>query len=239
MGTANDLARTLGIPDDLEAAADVILAGHRRRIDLGTVNGKPFFNVASIGLSAELARELSARPEAALGAARLRARGAPGAGAGPALLGLDQRERRRRSRTRTHADRGRQRPLLRRRHGGRRATPRSTTAISTSTAWSSAPSGRLALMLRSFRSGEHGAWSEVRTAARHRVRDPHPPPAPGQRRRRADRRDAGGLQGATPARSPSSRRPRPPQRRASHLRRRGDSLHDRDASACAFVCMTL
>ena len=50
MGTANDLARTLGIPDELEAAADVILAGHRRRIDLGTVNGKPFFNVASIGL---------------------------------------------------------------------------------------------------------------------------------------------------------------------------------------------
>jgi len=59
MGTANDLARTLGIPVKLEEAADVILAGHRRRIDLGSVNGKPFFNVASIGLSVELARELS------------------------------------------------------------------------------------------------------------------------------------------------------------------------------------
>ena len=59
MGTANDLARTLGVPDDLEAAAEVILAGRRRRIDLGTVNGKPFFNVASIGISVELARELS------------------------------------------------------------------------------------------------------------------------------------------------------------------------------------
>ena len=59
MGTANDLARTLGIPVELEAAAEVIVAGHQRRIDLGTVNGTPFFNVASIGLSAELARELS------------------------------------------------------------------------------------------------------------------------------------------------------------------------------------
>jgi YegS/Rv2252/BmrU family lipid kinase len=59
MGTANDLARTLGIPPDPGAAADVIVAGHRRRIDLGSVNGHPFFNVASIGLSAELARELS------------------------------------------------------------------------------------------------------------------------------------------------------------------------------------
>ncbi|MDB5527113.1 MAG: hypothetical protein JWR51_216 [Devosia sp.] len=59
MGTANDLARTLAIPDDLDAAADIILAGHTRRIDLGEVNGHPFFNVASIGLSADLATSLS------------------------------------------------------------------------------------------------------------------------------------------------------------------------------------
>ncbi|MGP9822246.1 lipid kinase [Salinarimonas sp. NSM] len=59
LGTANDLARTLGIPEDLDAAADVIIAGHTRRIDCGEVNGRPFFNVASIGLSAELARGLT------------------------------------------------------------------------------------------------------------------------------------------------------------------------------------
>lgn len=59
LGTANDLARTLGIPEDLEAAADLILAGRTRRIDCGEVNGRPFFNVASIGLSAELARTLT------------------------------------------------------------------------------------------------------------------------------------------------------------------------------------
>lgn len=55
-GTANDLARTLGIPSDLAAAAAVIGAGRRHRIDLGRVNGKHYFNAASIGLSAEVTR---------------------------------------------------------------------------------------------------------------------------------------------------------------------------------------
>src|SRR5919199_5709794 len=59
-GTANDLARTLAISGDLPQAASVIAAGRRGRIDLGDVNGHPFFNVASIGFSAELARELTA-----------------------------------------------------------------------------------------------------------------------------------------------------------------------------------
>jgi YegS/Rv2252/BmrU family lipid kinase len=58
-GTANDLARTLGIPTDLAAAAAVITAGFKRRIDIGEVNGHPFFNVASLGLSAELAGGLT------------------------------------------------------------------------------------------------------------------------------------------------------------------------------------
>ena len=55
-GTANDLARTLDIPTDLAAAAAVIGAGRRHAIDLGCVNGKYFFNAASIGLSAEVTR---------------------------------------------------------------------------------------------------------------------------------------------------------------------------------------
>jgi diacylglycerol kinase (ATP) len=55
-GTGNDLARTLGIPTALAAAAEVIAAGRRHAIDLGRVNGKHFFNVASIGLAAELPR---------------------------------------------------------------------------------------------------------------------------------------------------------------------------------------
>jgi diacylglycerol kinase (ATP) len=60
LGTANDLARTLGIPADLVAASQVIAAGRTRRIDLGRVNGKHFFNVASLGLSVQVARELDA-----------------------------------------------------------------------------------------------------------------------------------------------------------------------------------
>jgi len=59
MGTANDLARTLGIPADPEEAIRIIAAAKTRFIDLGSVNGKLFFNVASVGLSAELARELT------------------------------------------------------------------------------------------------------------------------------------------------------------------------------------
>jgi diacylglycerol kinase (ATP) len=59
LGTANDLARTLGIPDDAEAAAGVILAGRTRRLDLGCVNGHPFFNVASMGLSVDITRRLT------------------------------------------------------------------------------------------------------------------------------------------------------------------------------------
>lgn len=56
-GTANDLARTLGIPLDFAGAAETIVAGHQRQIDVGMVNGHAFFNAASVGLSSELAQK--------------------------------------------------------------------------------------------------------------------------------------------------------------------------------------
>jgi diacylglycerol kinase (ATP) len=59
LGTANDLARTLEIAPDPVAAARIIAAGWTRRLDLGEVNGKLFWNVASIGLSADLAKEIT------------------------------------------------------------------------------------------------------------------------------------------------------------------------------------
>jgi YegS/Rv2252/BmrU family lipid kinase len=59
LGTANDLARTLGIPADLEVACEIIRAGHKRQIDVGRVNDKHFFNVASLGLSVGITRELT------------------------------------------------------------------------------------------------------------------------------------------------------------------------------------
>lgn len=59
LGTANDLARTLGIPPDLPKACEIIANGQIRRIDLGWVNGKHFFNVASLGLSVKITQQLT------------------------------------------------------------------------------------------------------------------------------------------------------------------------------------
>ena len=59
LGTANDLARSLSLPDDLEQAFQVIADDHRRTIDLGWVNGHYFFNVANIGLGVEITYELT------------------------------------------------------------------------------------------------------------------------------------------------------------------------------------
>lgn len=58
LGTANDLARTLGIPQSLPQACRVIADGYTQRIDLGRVNHKHFFNVASLGLSVQITNQL-------------------------------------------------------------------------------------------------------------------------------------------------------------------------------------
>jgi YegS/Rv2252/BmrU family lipid kinase len=54
LGTANDFARTLGLPADAMEAAEIALIGHEHRIDVGSVNGRPFINVASVGLAAKV-----------------------------------------------------------------------------------------------------------------------------------------------------------------------------------------
>jgi YegS/Rv2252/BmrU family lipid kinase len=59
LGTGNDLARTLGLPEDPEQVAQVILEGRTKKIDVGSVNGQPFFNVASIGLTTEITERLN------------------------------------------------------------------------------------------------------------------------------------------------------------------------------------
>ena len=50
VGTANDLARTLGLPLDARAAAEVAVHGAVRAVDLARVNGRLFCNVAHLGL---------------------------------------------------------------------------------------------------------------------------------------------------------------------------------------------
>ncbi len=59
LGTANDLARTLGIPTDLTTACQIIAGGYQHPIDLGWVNGHYFFNVASLGLSVQITQNLT------------------------------------------------------------------------------------------------------------------------------------------------------------------------------------
>jgi YegS/Rv2252/BmrU family lipid kinase len=53
-GTANLLARNLGIPIDLEAAVDVAVNGGIRAIDVGTLNGERFAVMAGAGFDARM-----------------------------------------------------------------------------------------------------------------------------------------------------------------------------------------
>lgn len=56
LGTFNDLARTLGIPLDVDGACAVIADGRTREIDAARVNGTYYLSEASIGISSRLAR---------------------------------------------------------------------------------------------------------------------------------------------------------------------------------------
>jgi diacylglycerol kinase family enzyme len=56
LGTHNHFARQLGIPQDLAGAVRMLANGHRKRVDLGAVNGRIFLNNASIGFYPSLVR---------------------------------------------------------------------------------------------------------------------------------------------------------------------------------------
>ncbi|MBD0357077.1 MAG: lipid kinase [Rubrobacter sp.] len=59
LGTANDFARTLGIPSDIEGACDAIANGKVVDVDLGLAGENYYVNVASVGLGVEATRALS------------------------------------------------------------------------------------------------------------------------------------------------------------------------------------
>jgi YegS/Rv2252/BmrU family lipid kinase len=182
LGTANDLARTLGLPTEIDAALRVIAEGKIRSIDVGLVNDLMFFNVASVGLSAELAQELTGDIKRrfgklgyALAAIRVLARGRPFqaeiSGSGRKVRSLTLQ---------VAVGNGRY-------YGGGNIVEK-TAAIDDGTlrlyslefvhAW------RIILMFRSFRTGEHGAFNEVLmlrgTKFEIRTRRPRPVNADGE-----------------------------------------------------------
>jgi GTP cyclohydrolase I/Diacylglycerol kinase catalytic domain len=59
LGTANDFARTIGLPADPLQAAEVALSGRKHRIDVGMVNERPYLNVASVGAATKVAKAQS------------------------------------------------------------------------------------------------------------------------------------------------------------------------------------
>lgn len=161
-GTANDLARTLSIPLDFAAAADLVVAGHTRQIDVGMVNGHAFFNVASIGLSSELAQKLD--PEIKKRFGRV--------GYAVAALRILFTARRFRARIveKGHGTWVKTYQIAvgnGRLYGGGNVVAESAAiddghldlySLEMPNLWKSM------LMARAFRTGTHGAWKEVRTA---------------------------------------------------------------------------
>ena len=59
LGTANDFARSLGVPADLDEAMSVALAGTVRYVDVGLMNERCFLNAVGIGLGPAMTKELS------------------------------------------------------------------------------------------------------------------------------------------------------------------------------------
>ncbi|MEI5992857.1 diacylglycerol/lipid kinase family protein [Candidatus Enterococcus mansonii] len=58
-GTVNNMAKVLTIPTKFEEAADVILAGHTRKIDYGTINDQVIVSTMTIGILADTAARIS------------------------------------------------------------------------------------------------------------------------------------------------------------------------------------
>lgn len=140
----------------------MILAGRLRPIDVGTVNGHTFFNIASIGLSTELARRLDARMKRRFGRLSY------------ALTAIQVLLSARRFRARIAAN-GHSRTVKTYQiavgngvhYGGGNVISQAAAiddgrldlySLEMRSLW------KLVLMFPAFRAGRHGAWKEVRTA---------------------------------------------------------------------------
>jgi YegS/Rv2252/BmrU family lipid kinase len=58
LGTGNDLAKALNIPIDIKKALYIVTNGRTKLIDTINYGNKYFFNVASVGFDAEIARDI-------------------------------------------------------------------------------------------------------------------------------------------------------------------------------------
>ncbi len=67
LGTTNNFARSLGIPLDIEGAIEVIANGKVADVDLGKVGEDYFANVASIGLTVDVAHSVSSKLKRRIG----------------------------------------------------------------------------------------------------------------------------------------------------------------------------
>ena len=67
LGTANDFARTLGVPFDLAEACDTIVNGQLVDVDLGAVGEHRFVNVTQLGLAVGVTRLMDNRLKKVLG----------------------------------------------------------------------------------------------------------------------------------------------------------------------------
>ncbi len=57
LGTLNHFAKDLGMPLDIEAAIERIVAGQPMRVDVGEVNGRVFINNSSLGLYPDIVHD--------------------------------------------------------------------------------------------------------------------------------------------------------------------------------------
>ena len=161
LGTANDLARTLGLPPDLSEAASIVATGRRKRVDVGAANDKLFFNVASIGFGVDLTRALTQDAKKRWGTLGYLVAGARALRRLSSFtIEIEQNGTVQRGRT-VHLAIGNGR------HYGGGMTVSETAAIDDGrldvyslevhSPW------HLLMLLPSIRTGHHGRWQEVRT----------------------------------------------------------------------------